>query len=116
MPTTMTATTMTATTMTATTSPDSLLRRPGDYLVVTGGWAAAVIAAAVFPVDHPQVAKAALFLHLMAMAVGFGAVVMIDVYGLLWILGYRTLAELTALWPPPMESSPAGWAACWPAG
>jgi hypothetical protein len=64
---------------------------------VTSGWAASVIAAAVFPLDHPQVAKAALFLHLMSMAIGFGAVVMIDVYGLLWMFGCRTLAELTAL-------------------
>ena len=96
MPTTMTAIRSPTTTAT-TSSPASILRHPSDYLVVTGGWAAAVIAAAVFPLDHPQVAKVALFLHLMAMAVGFGAVVMIDVYGLLWILGQRTLAELTAL-------------------
>ena len=39
----------------------------------------------------------ALFVHLMSMAVGFGAVVMIDVYGLLWLFGHRTLSELTDL-------------------
>jgi hypothetical protein len=68
-----------------------------DYAAVAGAWAVAVALAAVFPLDHPQVARAALFIHLMSMAIGFGAVVMIDVYGLLWLFGYRTFAELVAL-------------------
>jgi hypothetical protein len=86
------------TTSATTPSTDSLLRhRPSDYLVVTIGWAVAVVAAAVFPLDHPQVERVALFVHLMSMAVGFGAVVMIDVYGLLWMFGHRALSELTAL-------------------
>jgi membrane-associated PAP2 superfamily phosphatase len=56
-----------------------------------------VVLASVFPLDDPQVHRAALFVHLMSMAVGFGAVVMIDVYGLQWLFGLRTLAELVEL-------------------
>jgi hypothetical protein len=72
-------------------------RRIADYGAVTGAWAVVVVAAATFPLDHPQVARVALFFHLVSMAVGFGAVVMIDVYGLLWLFGHRTLAELVDL-------------------
>jgi hypothetical protein len=86
-----------STTTSRTPSTDTLPHRPGDYVVVTIGWAVAVVGAALFPLDHPQVEKVALFVHLISMAVGFGAVVMIDVYGLLWIFGYRALSELTAL-------------------
>jgi hypothetical protein len=68
-----------------------------DYLFVVGAWAVAVTAAAVLPLEDPQVGRAALFIHLVSMAIGFGAVVMIDVYGLLWLFGYRTLAELVDL-------------------
>ncbi len=75
----------------------ALPRRLGDFAVVTAAWALAVTAAAAFPLEHSGVAKVALFVHLMSMAVGFGAVVMVDVYGLLWLLGYRTLSELMTL-------------------
>ena len=68
-----------------------------DYAVVTGAWAVVILAAALFPVDNPQVARVALFIHLVSMAVGFGAVILIDVYGILWLLGQRTLAELVDL-------------------
>ena len=71
--------------------------RPADIALVTAAWALAVVGAAVFPLDDPQVARAALFIHLVAMAVGFGAVIMVDVYGLLWLFGYRTLSDLVAL-------------------
>jgi hypothetical protein len=82
-------------TTTATTAPAP--RRATDYAAVTGAWAVAVVAAAFFPLDDPQVSRVALFIHLMSMAIGFGAVVMIDVYGLLWLFGYRTLTELVDL-------------------
>jgi hypothetical protein len=72
-------------------------RRATDFAVVAGAWALAVIAAAVFPLRDPQIARAALFIHLVSMAVGFGAVVMIDVYGLLWLFGSRALAEVVDL-------------------
>lgn len=72
-------------------------RRAYDFTAVVGAWAVVVVAASVFPLDDPQVTRAALFLHLVSMAVGFGAVIMIDVYGLLWLVGQRTLAELVDL-------------------
>lgn len=81
----------------ATSASSPAPRRAIDFAVVTGAWAVVVVAAALFPLDDPQVARAALFIHLMSMAVGFGAVVMIDVYGLLWLFGFRTLSELVAL-------------------
>lgn len=68
-----------------------------DYALVVAAWAVAVTGAAVFPLDDPQVARAALFIHLMSMAVGFGAVIMIDVYGLLWLFGQRTLSDVVGL-------------------
>lgn len=68
-----------------------------DYAAVAGVWAVAVAAAAVFPLDHPQVSRVALFVHLVSMAIGFGAVIVIDVYGLLWLAGRRTLSELLDL-------------------
>ena len=40
------------------------------------------------------VRKAAVFVHLMALVVGFGATFAIDAYGLLWLLGRRTAVEL----------------------
>ena len=68
-----------------------------DYAAVVGAWAVAVVASAAFPLDDPQVGRVALFFHLVSMAMGFGAVVMIDVYGLLWLFGHRTLTELVDL-------------------
>lgn len=65
--------------------------------MVVGAWCAAVVGAAVFPLDEPEVARAALFIHLMSMAVGFGAVILVDVYGLLWLFGFRSLSEVVAL-------------------
>src|ERR1041385_620692 len=88
-----TPSTSTATTP-ATTAP---ARGTGDYLAVTMAWVVAVVAAAVFPLEDPQVSRAALFIHLVSMAIGFGAVIMIDVYGLLWLFGHRTLVELVDL-------------------
>jgi hypothetical protein len=68
-----------------------------DFAIVTAAWLVVVVAAAAVPLQVPQVARAALFLHLVGMAVGFGAVVMIDVYGLMWLFGYKTLHELVDL-------------------
>ena len=68
-----------------------------DFAIVTGAWAVVVVAAATFPLIDPQVARAAQFIHLVGMAVGFGTVVMIDVYGLMWLVGFKTLRELVDL-------------------
>lgn len=79
----------------APTAPRS--RPATDYAIVSGAWAVAVASAAVFPLDDPRVARVALFVHLMSMAIGFGAVIVIDIYGLLWLAGRRSLAELVDL-------------------
>jgi hypothetical protein len=79
----------------ATTTPAP--RRVADFAMVTAAWAVVVVAAAAFPLDDPQVSRVALFVHLVSMAVGFGGVVMVDVYGLLWLFGFRTLSEVVAL-------------------
>ena len=91
----VTSTTTAAPTITPTATPAT--RPRVDYAVVAATWAVVVIAAAVFPLDHPPVARVALFIHLVSMAIGFGAVIVIDVYGILWLLGQRTLAELVDL-------------------
>jgi hypothetical protein len=82
---------------TSTNPPHPLLGRFGDFAAVAAAWALAVTAAVALPFEHAGLAKAALFVHLMSMAVGFGAVVMVDVYGLLWLVGHRTLSEVMAL-------------------
>lgn len=83
-------------------APPGVVTEPGrlratDFVAVVGAWAVVVFAASVFPLDTPQVEGVALFIHLISMAVGFGSVVMVDVYGLLWLLGHRTLAEVVTL-------------------
>jgi len=85
------------TTSTTTDTASRVLRPAKDFAAVTGVWAVAVLLAGVFPLEHPQVARAALLVHVMSMAIGFGAVVMIDVYGLMWLFGRRTLAQLVDL-------------------
>jgi hypothetical protein len=84
----------------ATTSPTTADRLHGlafDYGARVGLWAVVVVAASIFPIDHPHVARVALFIHLISMAVGFGAVVMVDVYGLMWLFGNKTLAQVVEL-------------------
>jgi hypothetical protein len=81
-----------------TATPTTKGSRPAtDYAVVVGAWALVVLLAAVFPLEEPRVARVALFIHLVSMAIGFGAVIVIDIYGLLWLAGRRTLVELVDL-------------------
>jgi hypothetical protein len=68
-----------------------------DYAARVGLWAVVVVAASIFPLDDPHVARVALFIHVMSMAVGFGSVVMVDVYGLMWLFGHKTLADVVEL-------------------
>lgn len=83
---------------TSTVMPATKGSRPAtDYAVVLGAWVLVVSLAAVFPLDDPRVSRVALFIHLVSMAIGFGSVIVIDVYGLLWLAGRRTLAELVDL-------------------
>src|SRR5687767_6394526 len=91
---------LTTTATTTATSPASTApapRRMVDFAIVTAAWLAVVAAAAALPLQHAYVSRAALFIHLVGMAAGFGAVLMIDVYGLMWLFGYKTLHELVDL-------------------
>jgi len=61
--------------------------------VVTAAWLAVVIAA---PRQQPGavVHTVALFVHLGSVLVGFGAVLLVDWFGLLWLAGRRSLADV----------------------
>lgn len=85
------------TTAAPTAASTAVPHRAADFALVAAAWVLAVVGAVVFPLDDPQIARAALFIHLVSMAAGFGAVLMIDVYGLLWLFGYRTLSDVVAL-------------------
>jgi len=70
---------------------------PATELAVTVTvWLAMVGGVAAVHLEAPSIHRAALFLHLVSLAVGFGAVVVVDVCGLLWVLGRRTAAQLLA--------------------
>jgi hypothetical protein len=87
-------TTTTSTTVPAATPTPA---RATDFLIATLAWVVVIVASATVPLQASQVTRAALFIHLVAMAIGFGSVVMIDVYGLMWLFGYKTLYELVDL-------------------
>ena len=83
--------------MTTVLSPPTHDRAPrpwAAFVAVAAAWGLSVAAAAAVPLQAPAVTRAALFVHLMSMAAGFGAVIMVDVYGLLWLAGRRTVTEL----------------------
>jgi hypothetical protein len=56
-------------------------------------WLAVVLAA---PRQHPSelVHSLALFGHLVSVVLGFGAVLLVDWFGLLWLTGNRTLEDV----------------------
>lgn len=60
-------------------------------------WAVSVAAVALIRLEAPSVRQAALFVHLVSLAVGFGGVVTVDLHGLLWLLGRRTAADFLAM-------------------
>lgn len=60
-------------------------------------WLLVVAGAAAISVDHPPLRLTALFVHLISLSVGFGAIVVSDLYGVLWVLGRRTTGDLLAL-------------------
>jgi hypothetical protein len=93
----MTTTTTTIPTETTASSVAPAPRLAVDFAIVTGAWLAVVTAAATVPLDDGRVLRAALFVHLIGMALGFGSVVMIDVFGLMWLFGFKTLYELVDL-------------------
>ncbi|WP_213450538.1 hypothetical protein [Rhizomonospora bruguierae] len=71
------------------TRPTLLLLSVG----IVAAWIAVVVSAAHLHVN-PAIHEAALFLHLAAVVLGFGAVLTVDWVGLLWILRQRTLSAV----------------------
>ena len=61
------------------------------------GWAVIVAGSAVLPVEELGLRTAALFLHVVFVPIGFGAVVMMNVYTVLWLLGRHHLRGVVAL-------------------
>ena len=61
--------------------------------MVTAAWLAVVIAA---PRQQPGevLHTAALFVHLGSVLLGFGAVLLVDWFGVLWLAGRRSLADV----------------------
>lgn len=81
--------------------PVRLAREPLPLwaMALLGAAATAVLSAAVWAAVHLQSDHAlrtgALFVHLVALVVGFGAVIAVDWFALLWLLGRRSLPQLT---------------------
>lgn len=73
------------------------LQQAADCLLVVLAWAAIVVSSAVLPVDDLGMRSAALYLHLIFVPVGFGAVVMMHVYLVLWRTGRQRQREVLAL-------------------
>jgi hypothetical protein len=65
---------------------------PAGVAIVTG-WALVVGTASTLRVDD-GVHHVALFVHLVSLVTGFGAVLVIEVHGLLWLTGRRTLGDV----------------------
>jgi hypothetical protein len=62
-------------------------------MVVVGVWMAVI--AVAWMIHAPwAVRRGALFLHLAALIAGFGAVLVADLHGVLWLIGRRRLGEL----------------------
>lgn len=65
-------------------------------LLVIALWAASLWLTQVVSVS-PSVRLGALFVHLVALVLGFGSVLAIDAYGLLWLVGRRSMGEVVRL-------------------
>ncbi|MEV6972679.1 hypothetical protein [Kitasatospora sp. NPDC093806] len=86
----------------AVDAPDDAQRRmrvAGAVAAVCLLWGASAWTAGHLHSD-PALHTVALFAHLAALVVGFGAVLAIDYYGLLWVLGRRTLREVVDFTAP----------------
>jgi hypothetical protein len=69
----------------------------GETIIAVVGWCLALVAVALVHLDDPLVHQVALFVHLVSLALGFGGVMAVDLYGLLWLLGRRTAGDLVAM-------------------
>lgn len=81
----------------ASSGPGPTRPRPATYLVlalaICSVWSGALWVA-VHLEPSPFLHRAALFVHLASLVVGFGAVLTLDWFGTLWLLGRRTLPEV----------------------
>ena len=73
------------------------LQQATDCLLVILGWAGIVASSAVLPVEDLGVRAATLYLHLIFVPVGFGAVVMMHLYLVLWRTGRLRQRDVLAL-------------------
>ncbi|WP_424888238.1 hypothetical protein [Streptomyces sp. XH2] len=71
---------------------DSWWTVAGAALVVCAAWGAAVWVSGHLRVDA-SLHTAALFVHLATLALGFGAVLVADYYGMLWLTGRMSLMD-----------------------
>ena len=68
-------------------------RTAAASLAVCAGWAATTWIALHLQADA-TLHTAALFVHLASLVLGFGAVLAVDYYGVLWLMGRKTLREV----------------------
>ena len=66
------------------------------FPIILAGLVAALLVSTVVPADYP-LRPVALSLHVLSLVVSFGAVLVIDWHGLLWLAGRRGLTESTRL-------------------
>lgn len=77
-------------------APSAGHRSNGPLLIGLVTVATVLLSIGLSPHIHTggRVRRAAVFVHLIALVVGFGATFAIDAYGLLWLFGRRTVVEL----------------------
>jgi len=63
------------------------------YVAIAAGWAAAIWISTLLAAP-PWLHTIALFVHLASLIIGFGAVLMVDWYALLWVTQWRTVRDL----------------------
>jgi hypothetical protein len=63
------------------------------YVAVAAGWAVAIWVSTLLA-PPPWMHTIALFVHLASLIVGFGAVLMVDWYALLWVTEWRSVRDL----------------------
>src|SRR5262245_5099441 len=77
-------------------SPTHAWRRWRLAGLLVAGWAISIVVATRLDPSW-SVHRAALFIHLAGLVAGFGAVLVADMHGLLWLLGRRRLDQLLAV-------------------
>ncbi len=68
-----------------------------EVAAVVAVWAGTVVVLTAITIEHPVLHNVAHLGHLVSLAVGFGGVVVVDTYGLLWLAGRRSAAEVGRL-------------------